>query len=219
MVIQQFELAALPVVGLIRERQRRSSTAVRVADYMASSLGKHVEGSMIRRYLALTILAAVVSCGALEPEEQSLRLETNQSRYDSGAVVQVTISNVSSRSQSYGACTQIIERRLRSRWAVHPASPGQVPCLDVLLLLDPGASAVVLLQLPSAIEPGEYRWRLPESGNAETNAFEVSAPASSRSCRRSPSNLYMWLAASRSFTHHLAWLRRRSSTAARQAAT
>ena len=128
------------------------------------------------RNLALAVLPAVVSCGDLGPDAQSFRLQTDQSRYGPGSVVRLTLTNVGGQAQPYSACTQVLEQRLHAWWVVHPRSPGNVPCLDVLLVLDPGESAILQLQLPSTTATGEYRWRLPEAREAISNDFEIAAP-------------------------------------------
>ena len=132
---------------------------------------------MMWRVAAVIACFAVSGCSLLDPRAPVLILQTDGDVYAAGASVWVTITNTSDVRQPFGACIQLIERRVARWWAEHPASPGQLPCTDDLRTLGPGEKVSVRLRLPPTLSPGIYRWRLPTAANAATGAFRVVAPA------------------------------------------
>ena len=135
-----------------------------------------------------TVLAALACAGEsyltgpLPPDgPTNIEVTTDRSSYDIGGAASVTLRNASADTVLYGACADVLEKRLYDgRWVA--LSPPPQNCPDIAFLLGPGESRLLPFDLGTATQSGTYRLRrefLPYQGPVEgtfyrrSNEFQI----------------------------------------------
>ena len=142
-----------------------------------------------RSAVLLASLLAAFSCagdsylaGPLPPDgPTNIEVATDRSSYAIGSAASVTLRNESPDTVLFGACADVLERRLYDgRWVA--LSPLPQNCPDIAFLLEAGVSRLLPFDLGAATQPGTYRLRrefLPYRGGVEgtfyrrSNEFQI----------------------------------------------
>jgi hypothetical protein len=117
-------------------------------------------------HVFMFVVIAVASCGGSEsPGDQSLtggnltgtgvQVTTDQSSYQAGAAVGITIHNQESEWVTYNACTRELELRDGTNWVAGPASLRL--CTREVTQVDAGATGQDVTDLDRGLVPGDYR--------------------------------------------------------------
>ena len=138
--------------------------------------------------LLATVLAAPACAGDSYlagplPRDSQINIEvtTDRSSYAIGSSATVTLRNASPDTVLFGACADVLEKRLYDgRWVA--LSPYPQNCPDIAFLLGAGESRLLEFDLRSATQSGTYRLRrefLPYRGGLEgtfyrrSNEFQI----------------------------------------------
>ena len=141
--------------------------------------------------LPATLLAALACAGdsylagPLPPDGHiDIEVTTDRSAYAIGSSASVTLRNASPDTVLFGACADVLEKRLYDgRWVA--LSPFPQNCPDIAFLLGAGESRLLEFDLRSATQSGIYRLRrefLPYRGGLEgtfyrrSNEFQIGGP-------------------------------------------
>jgi hypothetical protein len=127
---------------------------------------------------SLPLLAAgFVSCGGekviitdpLPPDGViAVDFRTDKGQYVLGAAAKTTMVNHSTRTLTMGVCDDVLERQSGDVWVEIP--PADVACIALALIIPPGDSATLALDLKPASVAGTYRVRRRFNATAGTSA-------------------------------------------------
>ncbi len=104
----------------------------------------------MRLALPLLTLVLLAGCDSFEGKANRLELVVGQTRYAAGDEVLVVLDNDTGREQSYGPCLVLIGPNTAT------PHPDDVPCLDVLKIIQPGQSVAFRYRLPATLSAGTY---------------------------------------------------------------
>ena len=116
--------------------------------------------------LALVVTASLAACGGEDtlapqvlPPDSDIAVEfrTDQPQYTIGASAKTTMVNRTTSTLSMGVCNDVLERAVDAGWVEIP--PGNVACIALALVVPPGDSVTLSLDLRLASSPGTYRVR------------------------------------------------------------
>jgi hypothetical protein len=125
---------------------------------------------MIRRFLPILLLSACVSAG--EPDrDPGLSLTIEPAVAAAGQPVTLILNNQTPWPLGYNLCTSLLERESGGSW--EPVPEDRI-CTMELRLLAPEAESREQIELPSALDPGSYRFstNVEDRGSIE----QVSSP-------------------------------------------
>jgi len=120
---------------------------------------------LVRRLPTAAAAALLAACteGPIAPSPSPLLdIIPDRARYAAGAVVTVTIHNLSAERIPYNLCAEVLERHSGGGWKKLDTGPA-VTCDAALAYLDPGASLEVPYRLPGVVA-GTYRIFYPGLG-------------------------------------------------------
>lgn len=96
--------------------------------------------------------------GSLPPSSEiAVDLHTDNVQYRIGGSARLTMVNRSSDTVTLGACNDVLERLSWVTWEEIP--PREIACLAAAIVLTPGDSATLPLDLRQATAQGRYRVR------------------------------------------------------------
>src|SRR6185369_17792823 len=100
-----------------------------------------------------------IACGAPATEPVSVRLTTERLEYAATDSVAVLVTNLASRREvGYGACpSYTIDERAGATWRAVYTKPAAQLCIAILYTIDPGDTKRLVVPLPAALAPSEYR--------------------------------------------------------------
>jgi len=100
----------------------------------------------------------VVDPGPLPPDGViAVDLRTDRVQYVIGGSGKTTMVNRSPDTITMGVCGDVLERESVGTWVEIP--PGVVACIALALIVAPGDSVTLALDLKTATSPGTYRVR------------------------------------------------------------
>ncbi|MDQ8154242.1 MAG: hypothetical protein P3B98_06220 [Gemmatimonadota bacterium] len=114
----------------------------------------------------LLLAAGLIACGSEQvivagplPPDGVIEVDfrTDKSQYTPGAAAKTTMVNRSTRTLVMGFCDDVLERQAGDVWVEIP--PGNVACIAMALIIAPGDSATLALDLKTASVAGTYRVR------------------------------------------------------------
>jgi len=109
---------------------------------------------MIRAVIMILLLAACAGAAEVGPDQQ-VSLEVQPAAVSPGAAVTLTLGNRTPWPVGYNLCTSTLERESGGSWQPVPEDR---MCTMELRMLDPGERSELQLELPAALEPGNYRY-------------------------------------------------------------
>lgn len=96
---------------------------------------------------------------------------TDKTQYAMGAAAKTTMVNRSADVFTMGVCNDVLERNTGEAWVEIP--PGTVACIALAVIVNPGDSVTLALDLKPATMAGTYRVRRQFSVSRGTTAETV----------------------------------------------
>ncbi len=130
--------------------------------------------SAIRLLPLLCLLLSTGACSSLmdASEELGVLLLTDRTEYVHWDTMEVQFINNSDEEVGYGACSRMLERRIRSEWK--PVYEEPHFCILILYVLKPGERRVQRQVVDAALPAGTYRlrqWIMPGTHLPEKSIF------------------------------------------------
>lgn len=124
-----------------------------------------MSGFLFGGLTSLAFALTMVACAGPEPTPDGaapahgLELRVERAAAERGDEVTITLVNGSEHDVGYNLCPAVLDRRDDEAWVEDPNRPAEV-CTMELRVLGPGESAAYRHTVPTALDPGEYRFRV-----------------------------------------------------------
>lgn len=96
---------------------------------------------------------------ALLPADSDLTLNLEAETFAAGQTVSLVLSNGTDQRVGFNMCFHVVEQLTDGDWERVTLDQGRI-CTLIHHSLDPGGSATYHTSIPSALGPGEYRFRI-----------------------------------------------------------
>jgi hypothetical protein len=111
---------------------------------------------MVKRFVWAVLPFVVAACfSATEPRGLGVVLTPAKTVYIPGETITAELANNSPSPIGYGACALRLQRQQGPGWIL--VGPDEVPCIMVMIVLDPGAKRTLSLPIDPALPSGVYR--------------------------------------------------------------
>jgi|SRR5687767_2771539 len=101
--------------------------------------------------------ALFLGCSGTTDPYSNVTVVPSKGVYMAGELVTADIVNGSNETIGYGACALRLERREGSSWVL--VGPEQLPCIDILYILESNATATRQVPIDKSSPAGTYRVR------------------------------------------------------------
>jgi hypothetical protein len=106
---------------------------------------------------SLSLLALAACSGATAPKADDIVLIPTKSTYAAGETVSAQLFNRSQEQVGFGACSVRVEHLAASQWVL--VGPEQIPCILLLIVVEPQSTRMLQVPLDQTLEAGTYRLR------------------------------------------------------------